>query len=158
MKKLLALLVVALSSVTLHAQTVWTFENIDPATGLRTGRIYHNRANHNIEPGASLVARNLRDADLRGVDLFGANLRDADLRGADLSGAHLRGANITSADLRGANLRDANLQNTRLTAILSEADLGGADLRGADLTLADLFGADVDDADHHFFLRQAVEN
>ena len=37
MKKLLALLVVALSSVTLHAQ--WIIENFAPNTGLRTGVI-----------------------------------------------------------------------------------------------------------------------
>lgn len=44
----------------------------------------------------------LRDADLRGADLYGA-----DLRGANLYGADLRGADLRDADLRGANLRDA---------------------------------------------------
>ena len=53
-----------------------------------------------------------------------ADLRDADLRGANLWGADLQGANLQGADLRGANLRDADLRG---------ANLWGADLRGADL-------------------------
>ncbi|EEJ6399324.1 pentapeptide repeat-containing protein, partial [Salmonella enterica] len=36
----------------------------------------------------------LRDANLRGADLYGANLRGADLYGANLRGADLYGANL----------------------------------------------------------------
>ena len=39
MKKLPALLVVILSSTTLHAQGVWTEVNLNPFTDLRTGTI-----------------------------------------------------------------------------------------------------------------------
>ena len=65
----------------------------------------------------------LRNADLRSVDLSGAYLRSADFRGAnllnaDLSGADLRGAyllnaNLLNADLRGANLLNADLSGTK---------------------------------------------
>ena len=59
MKKLVAFLVVALSSVTLHAQGVWTEENIDPNTGLRTGVIEVNGRTFRIGPGANLRFANL---------------------------------------------------------------------------------------------------
>ena len=74
MKKLIALLVVALSSVTLHAQGVWTQENIDPNTGLRTGVIEVNGDTYTIGPNA-----NFFNANLRGADLSRADLSDADL-------------------------------------------------------------------------------
>ena len=153
MKKVLALLVVALSSVTLHAQfqnirTVWLFENIDPETGLRTGLISH-RGTHNIQPGADLGDLDLRDADLARANLPSANLNQGDLDGVDLSGAFLRFADLSGASFVRANLRDANLQNTLLRASLREADLSGADLRGADLTVANLFGADLSDTELH---------
>ncbi len=72
---------------------------------------------------------NLRDAKLRGDDLFKANLTNAvlikaDLRNAILTNTDLRGANFLFADLSGANLFNAKLS--------------GADLRYAILTGADL--------------------
>src|SRR5215218_5873867 len=76
--------------------------------------------------------------DFRGINLSktilgGADLREADLRGANLfGGADLRGADLSRADLRGAYLGGADL---------SGAYLGGADLRRTDLTGADLRGA-----------------
>ena len=54
MKTLIALLVVSLSSVTLHAQSVWINENVDRDTGLRTGRIEVNGATCTIGPGILL--------------------------------------------------------------------------------------------------------
>ena len=139
MKKLLALLAAALSSVTLHAQTVWTEENRDPNTGLRTGVIEVNGGTYTIGPSADLSG-----ADLRGADLVGAVLR-----GADLSGASLRDANLRNADLDRANLSEANLSN----ADLNEANLIGANLRDANLSGANL--ADVTRADPFFESRIA---
>ena len=121
MKKLLALLAAALSSVTLHAQTVWTEENRDPNTGLRTGVIEVNGGTYTIGPSADLSG-----ADLRGADLVGAVLRGADLSGAVLRGADLIGADLSGADLSGADLGEADLSE----ADLSRADLGEADLNG----------------------------
>jgi hypothetical protein len=101
--------------------------------------------------------RDFAGADLRGIDftnvndLTGANLREANLRGVELICAALRYANLTGADLREADLTDADLREANLTgadlreanltdAILCEADLTGADLTGADLTGADFTG------------------
>ena len=159
MQKLIALLVVALSSVTLHAQVVWIEENVDFFSGVRTGVIEVNGDTYTIGPdgpdgpanfanlsgadlsGADLrdvdisgwrfTGTNLRDADLSGANLLGAEFEDADLSGADLTAANLRGADLRGADLSGANLTDANLRN----ANLSGANLSGANL--ADVTRAD---------------------
>ena len=100
MKKFLVLLVVALSSVTLHAQGVWVEEHIDPDTGLRTGVIADNMGRlYDIGPGANLnrallMDCDLRDANLRGAELFGAIFLLANLSGADLSGADLSGTDL----------------------------------------------------------------
>jgi uncharacterized protein YjbI with pentapeptide repeats len=70
-----------------------------------------------IEKGnKNLSGANLRDADLRGAELYGANLRDADLSYADLSGANLRDADLSGAELYGANLRDADLRGAELNS------------------------------------------
>ena len=92
---------------------------------------------------------NLKETDLRRVDLNGANLRvadlrEADLRGAclicaDLSGANLRGVDLSESDISGANLRGVDLSESDI----SEADLSGAHLVGADLRIADLSGANL---------------
>ena len=120
MKKFLALLAAALSSVTLHAQGVWVEENIDPDTGLRTGVIADNIGRlYEIGPGAVLNRALLMDADLR----------DANLRAADFTFANLFGADLSGADLSNADIN---------ATILTEANLSGADLSGADLSEADL--------------------
>lgn len=173
MKKLLALVVVALSSVTLHAQVVWIEENVDLFSGVRTGVIEVNGDTYTIGttdgPGRNFAdlsgadlsgadlrdvdisgwrftGTNLRDADLSGANLLGAEFDDADLSGADLSGANLRFADLRGADLSGANLTDANLRNANLgNANLSGANLTDASLRDANLSGANL--ADVTRAD-----------
>ncbi len=152
MKKLLALLVVALSSVTLHAQQGWDQENIDPDTGLRTGVLWWGGGIHTIAPGVNLSGVNLSGADLSGADLSLANLSGADLTGANLNGADvfladLREANLFLADLSGADLRGTDLIGAYLTlADLSGADLSLADLSGANLIEAELSGADLNSA------------
>lgn len=103
-------------------------------------------ANQSISP-------DLREANLRGVDLGGADLEDADLSGADLRQANLSGAELHKARLKGADLREANLSEADFSsADLSGADLGGADLSEtnlsfADLTETNLIGADLSGAD-----------
>lgn len=77
--------------------------------------------------GVDFVDTDLREADLRGADLSGASLVDADLRDADLTGADLTGANLTDADLRGADLTDTALSGANLT----DADLRGPDPTGS---------------------------
>ena len=159
MQKILALLVVTLSSVTLHAQGVWTEENIDPNTGLRTGVIEVNGNTFTIGPGAFLPDTDLSGADLERVNLSGANLILANLREADLTGADLTGANLTGAtlilatlsgadlflaDLSGGNLGGANLNGARLSqANLSGANLSRSNISGADLSFADLSGVNL---------------
>ena len=92
---------------------------------------------------------NLKETDLRRVDLRGTNLRVADLREADLRGANLIGADLIDANLRGADLicadlSEADLRRANLSeADLSEADLYMADLREADLRIADLSATDL---------------
>ncbi len=53
---------------------------------------------------------NLREADLRGADLYGADLRGANLYGADLRGADLSGADLYGTDLRGVKLYEEILK------------------------------------------------
>ena len=140
MKKLIALLVVALSPVTLHAS--WILENLGPNTGLRTGFIVNLGIPYSIGPGA-----NLQDANLQGADLNNANLSGANLRFANLSGARLSGADLSGADLRGVNFREANLSEADLSAAnLEDAGLFRANLTEANLTGANLSGADIDEA------------
>ncbi|WP_194892265.1 pentapeptide repeat-containing protein [Catenulispora pinisilvae] len=74
--------------------------------------------------------------NLTRVFLTGADLRDADLRGLDLSLTIL-----SDADLGGAFLHNANLTDATLTrAYLSEARMAGTVLTGAHLTETDLSG------------------
>ena len=142
MKKILALLLVALSSGTLHARGVWTQELIDPNTGLRTGTFQVNGTIYSIGPGADLRFENLNEADLSLANLSGALLRDS-----DLFKANLNGANLTGADLRGVNFREANLSEADLSAAnLEDAGLFRANLTEANLTGANLSGADIDEA------------
>jgi uncharacterized protein YjbI with pentapeptide repeats len=106
----------------------------------------------------NLVDGNMRNANLKGVDLAGADLRMADLRGANLQEAFLIEANLQlavlldsdlrctlliRANMQGALLRNSNLQG----ASLLQADLRGADLRNADLRRArELDTVNFDDA------------
>ena len=111
---------------------------------------------------ADLSRANLREVDLRGVNmsfvkLFRANLAGSDLDytnlshcdlskaeliRADLSNANLAGARMGRVNLSYADLFKANLANTYLAnADLSHADLSQVNMQNADLTRADLSGA-----------------
>ena len=151
MKKLIALLVVALSSVTLPAQieTIWVTQTTDPDTQLRIGTIRHfgpsGTWTGGISPSADLSGAYLVMADLSNTNLAGARVR-ARLCEADLSGSNLFRADLRATDLNGANLRSANLLGADLRGSrLRAADFRGADLRGADLSRGDLFGANLSD-------------
>lgn len=100
-----------------------------------------------------LECADLRETDLRRLDLSGANLRHAWLNNADL-----RDTTLDSADLRGANLHRAvlwhiSLQNADLRgAILTDTDCWCASFRGARLegvNMLDANLADTDIADFH---------
>jgi uncharacterized protein YjbI with pentapeptide repeats len=80
---------------------------------------------------------NLRDLDLRGLPLKGVDLRSAhleksDLRGIDLDGSDLFKIHLEGADLRGGHLEQANL---------GWAHLEGTFLRGTHLEGSKLGGA-----------------
>ncbi|HBB32999.1 MAG TPA: protein kinase [Cyanobacteria bacterium UBA8803] len=80
----------------------------------------------------NLQGADLRNYNLKGVDLTAADLRGADLRGTDLRSSYLKGANLSNANLTNADLRGAYLEN---------ANLANADLRGTNLESADIRGA-----------------
>jgi hypothetical protein len=86
------------------------------------------------KPVVSLVAADLREADLRGAFLLGANLSRADLREATLDGANLVKANLGGADLTGATLREVRDEADLVMVDLREAILARAYLDEADLT------------------------
>ncbi len=127
-----------------------------------------------IQAALTVLARRLRGAPLRPVDLSGAILTGADLpenaqlQRAQLKGTQLRdakladaclqyavmqhaklpGADLSNANLRHADLTDADLHNARLYhAMMQHAKLPGADLSNANLRHADLTDADLTDAD-----------
>lgn len=95
---------------------------------------------------------NLRDVDLRRVDLRGAHLSLVDLSGADLVCANLYKADLSGAYLINANLRCASLGQ----ACLVGAHLKGADLENASLDYAMLPMANGD-LDVHIDDRQATQ-
>ncbi|WP_331729776.1 pentapeptide repeat-containing protein [Streptomyces sp. NBC_00073] len=92
--------------------------------------------------GASLIAANLRHAELGTSILHQVRCLEADLRGARLVKADLHEANFSGADLREANLRKARAHG----AVFVRADLRCADLRGCDLGGADLRQAKLEGA------------
>lgn len=97
-----------------------------------------------IKRNTLFAGADLRQSDLKGMDLSGINLEAANLKDADWSGANLEGANLREASLWGAKLNRANLTNADLTrgdlnwAQLNEATLTSAKLNGTNLTNAQL--------------------
>ncbi len=63
---------------------------------------------------AILSGVDLKDADLRGANLYKADLTDANLAGAKLDSAVLVGTILRNADLDGASLIETNLQRAEL--------------------------------------------
>ena len=94
---------------------------------------------------ADLSWRDLRFANLSGVDLHGADLTRADLTGANLRFADLSEACLCDAILSGANIYRASL----IKANLDGADLSSANLYGADLNYACFSFADLSKTNLH---------
>ncbi|MBE9212144.1 pentapeptide repeat-containing protein [Plectonema cf. radiosum LEGE 06105] len=98
------------------------------------------RRNANQDPENKRL--NLRNAQIRGVDLSNANLQRADLRNADLSGACLQGTDLYRANLDGATISQSNLYQVNL----QQASLKGANLAGSIINKGLLYGANLRDA------------
>lgn len=85
------------------------------------------------------VKLDLRDADLKGVNMSARSLVDA-----DFSFANLENANLGDSDLRRASLHETRLVNAYLKeAVLEGADLAYANLSGANLSSARMKGASL---------------
>ncbi len=118
-----------------------------------------------LRDNVALIAENLHDRVLPGLnlsDVFLAegNLDDALLQGANLRGAQMQCSHLTSAQLQTADLTESLLQGVTAMsaqmqgAILYRADirsstLAGASFEGADLRAANLHGACLTNADLH---------
>jgi hypothetical protein len=84
------------------------------------------------------IRPDLRNADLRGINLTGCYLAESELYGADLS----------EQDLTGLSLYESNLTETKFNrTILTKADFTGARLYRADLIEAILEGANLQATD-----------
>lgn len=105
----------------------------------------------------NLAGADLREADLRGADFFMANFEDADLRGADFEGADLRGANLRYAHFEGADLQRTKLVDANLEySVFHGTNLRGADLRGACVTGVDFDFVYLDNIDlSHVYMGDA---
>ena len=57
----------------------------------------------------------LREADLRGANMYGADLREANMYGAKMREADLRGADLREADLRETGLRETNMYGAKMS-------------------------------------------
>ena len=97
--------------------------------------------------GSDFSGLDLRDYNLRGLDLWGATMRGVDMRGMDLTETRLAVADMREADLTDACLEQADLTNANLRdACLIRANLQGADMMGANLRNANLSHAVLDGA------------
>lgn len=91
-----------------------------------------------VEAWNQWVVSNLGRAHI--IDLRDANLKGMDLQQICLVSAHLHGANLEGADLRSADLRSVSLSNANLRgAKLSVAMMTHASLDGANLSNTELF-------------------
>ncbi|MFO7030094.1 hypothetical protein B9T07_08600 [Limnospira fusiformis CCALA 023] len=84
--------------------------------------------------------------DLRQTNLKGVNLKKMDLTGADMREKNLEGMSLIQLDLRLVNLAKANLSHAILNGSkLAVANLKGANLQEASLVKADLRRADLEE-------------
>ena len=81
----------------------------------------------------------VKNANLRGLNLANRNLSDADFTGATLTRATFFGSNLSRATLCCADLRESDLESAKMT----KADLRGASFKGAKMSYAQLDGADI---------------
>ena len=173
MQKLIALLVLALSSVTLHAEFgtpdgEWLFgqADVDPITGLQTGVCLYRGGVYGIGRGVPLNNGQLAGANLSRVDLRESSIFNSDFAGVNFSGSSFRGAFLYNNNFQGADLSGVDFVGVQSQLNFGKpsalpagwecaggyfigpgANLVGADLAGADLAGADLAGADLVGAD-----------
>ncbi len=139
------------------ASATWTYEyTTDPATGLRTGKLYWDYLEDGwddedigdymitIAPGINLAeqrstieycnlsATNLKGANLRGISFRGASFNSGTLEGADLSYAR-----FFQTDFIRTNCRNANFKGVTTDAV----DDTDNEWTGADFTNANFTGA-----------------
>jgi uncharacterized protein YjbI with pentapeptide repeats len=96
---------------------------------------------------AELQSAHLEKGDLRRANLQGANLKYAHLEAAFLEDAYLQGTDLSGADLKKADLQAAHLEKAILEAAhLEEAFLVATHLEGANLTRAHLERASLSDS------------
>ena len=147
-----------ISSISSFGQS-WIEENIDPETGLRTGKIETDREEIiEIKPNADLRFARFEDIDLSNVNLQGADLSGADLSRVDINGANLEGANLEVSGF--SEIRSGNLKGTPSAlpdgykiingylvgygVSLYDADLQGADLQGMNLSYVSFRSANLE--------------
>ena len=92
------------------------------------------------------IPLSLNGSYLWGADLRGANLKEADLRYVQLQKSILKGANFKEADLRYVQLQESSLEG----ANFKEANLGWAQLQGSDIAGTTFYGAQLDRAKLHW--------
>jgi uncharacterized protein YjbI with pentapeptide repeats len=132
-----------------RSQTLWALWQIDGHRKAPVLRFLHEATliQHTLTPEGDsgivwLSGADLRDAQLKYINLENDGLDGADLKGADLTEGWLKGADLSGADLKRAKLCKAKLNDAQLgSADLSDADLSDANLSDANLSNADLHGA-----------------
>lgn len=93
--------------------------------------------------GASLEGANLEHANLENADLTNANLMNAKLSGTNLKNVTLNDTHLEQADLKKVHLEHTVMANGSEGIQLNNYDLTEAHLEDADLTKADLGGANL---------------
>ena len=144
MKKpiIIALLCYVLTNLTSFSQGQWIEEEIDPDTGLRTGKIEINGVIATINSGVDLSGINLEGADLKK-----ANLERAILISSNFTEANLEGANLSQSRLNSANFSDTNLSESNFSrSILQGTNFSSANLNGADMSATNMSNAIFKDA------------
>ena len=144
MKKpiIIALLYYALTNLTSFSQGQWIEEEIDPDTGLRTGKIEINGVIATINSGVALGGSSIIKNDLKKDNLERAILISSNFRGANLEGANLTYSRLNSADFSDANLSESNL----LYSIIQGSDFSSANLNKANMSRTNLANAIFKDA------------
>ncbi|MEL6820359.1 MAG: pentapeptide repeat-containing protein [Calditrichota bacterium] len=117
----------------------WRKQNLELAPDLREANLRGMQLDSAILRDCDLSGANLSGASLKEADLSKATLNETNLSGADLSRANLYRAKMRRCNLTGADLRQVVMYQANLSyANLSRANLSKANMRKANLTNADL--------------------
>lgn len=118
-------------------------------------------------PSIVISRADLRNKNLRGINLFDPKRNDypiyrsyllnSDLSGANLEGSLLENISFRKSDLSNINLSEATLRGIDFTGVnLREANFSRADTEGIDFTRTDLTGAKI--AEHSLYWLTTFEN